>query len=200
MTIKLILAALLIPTLAFADTETILCGNCFVNNKAGTVTWTSPELAEADDGSHTSASGKFKGGGFTQWLDCEMGSGNVFSVSGTINGITITVESDELESGPADDDGIHIIKGGTASTTDRSHAVDLWPTSLNTQTWGSTSDLWGETWGASDINAVDFGIRIGIKQVSNDFARPTIDYVQISVDYTPGAVETSHIMHLIIID
>jgi len=55
---------------------------------------------------------------------------------------------------------VQIIKSnGTIGTTNKANTVDAW-TSVNGTyyPYGSSSDLWGETWSASDINNSNFGV------------------------------------------
>lgn len=181
-----LLVLVLIPTLALADTQTKFVGTGALG-ASGTVTWNNIGNITADDASMASTSNKFKNGGDAATVLATM-SGNVFTIpaGATINGITVTVESDDNNSGPADDENILIIKGGSTTGTDQDKGVDNWPQSLNTQSWGGTSELWGTTWTVSEINATNFGVSIRIEQVENAFTQPTIDYVQISIDYTPG--------------
>lgn len=203
---RFLIAFLLVPAMAFADTETIICGNCFVTSKGGSTTWDNPTNAHADDANFATASGKFKGGAFMQWLDCEMGSGNTFSVSGTIDGVLVEAEATDSQgpsAGDADDDGIHLIVTGTAQANDESEAVDGWPAGEETliMDWGGATDVWGGGLTASKINADDFGIRIGVAQAENVFAEPAINYVKITVYYTPAAGGTNaQAMGLHIID
>src|SRR3989344_5212889 len=57
------------------------------------------------------------------------------------------------------DHRVRIIKGGAIGSTDKASGT-AWPGSLAYTTYGGASDLWGETWTASDINASTFGVAI----------------------------------------
>lgn len=83
------------------------------------------------------------------------------------------------------DNQISIVKGGTIGATDRS-VNPSWSNSDNDSytTYGSDTDLWGETWVASDINATNFGIAISAsKQGGGGSSDPHIDHVRITVHY-----------------
>ena len=48
--------------------------------------------------------------------------------------------------------------------------------------YGSTSDLWGTTWTAADINNSDFGVALAANSTNARIAY--VDYMQITVTYT----------------
>jgi hypothetical protein len=61
------------------------------------------------------------------------------------------------------DNSIKIIKSdGTFGTTNKA-TTNLWPTSDTYISYGSSIDLWGETWTAEDINDADFGVVLSSK-------------------------------------
>lgn len=185
--IKYILASLFVASVVMADTQTKFVGS--VSTAApGTRDWNNPSNMTADDATYSRLAVKIKNGQDTYTINATM-SGNEFTlpVDATINGITVTIEFQDVQTGPMGDSVIFIIKGGTASGTDHKDETDDWPTSaggLITKTWGSTSDLWGLSWTASDINASNFGVSIKGVEVDAVFAQPEIDYIQISVDYS----------------
>lgn len=118
----------------------------------------------------------------TDWL---VGKGFGFSIpsGATIDGIV--VEWRLKRNGiPTFDNGIRIVKGGVIGTTDRSSGSD-WPADWEYRTYGSSSDLWGETWTSSDINSADFGAALSAID-SVGFIAPGVDHVRITVYYTEG--------------
>ena len=74
----------------------------------------------------------------------------------TINGIAVTIERSSACvttcTSTVSDSRIRIIKGGLVQSTDRSTGA-AWPTTEAVAVFGTTSDLWGTTWTAADINA-----------------------------------------------
>ena len=183
--IKYILASLFVASVVMADTQTKFVGS--VSTASPGRDWNNPSNMTADDATYSRLATKIKNGQDTYTINATM-SGSEFTipVDATINGITVTIEFQEIQTGPMGDSVIFIIKGGTASGTDHKDETDDWPTSsggLITKTWGSTSDLWGLSWTASDINASNFGVSIKGVEVDGVFAQPEIDYIQISVDY-----------------
>lgn len=101
----------------------------------------------------------------------------------TINGIV--VEWEKGGGGGFDtDNAVRIVKGGTIGSTDKS-SLTAWPSSDTYASYGSSSDVWGETWTADDINATTFGAAISVKTTAA-LAGPTIDHVRITIHYTTG--------------
>lgn len=60
-----------------------------------------------------------------------------------------------------------------------------WSSSVETKTYGGSTDLWGATWSVADINHPNFGIMM---EVSNDDGggsrQARIDYAEISIYYS----------------
>jgi hypothetical protein len=100
----------------------------------------------------------------------------------TINGIVVEVECSTSEE--THDEIMAIIK---ADGTIGSNVIALhnqWPISDAYRTFGGASDLWGETWSASGINDVDFGVAIAPKVYP--MADAFVDHIRSTVYYTEG--------------
>ena len=101
----------------------------------------------------------------------------------TINGITVVIEK---QGTGTDDYRARIVKGGTIGATDKSKA-GAWGASDTSYTYGSSSDLWGETWTDTDINSSTFGFAIAGERPSFKVAGScAIDHITITIDYTVG--------------
>ena len=86
---------------AQADTQTKFVGTA-VTVSNGDFDWDNPDRVTANDGSVSQLSDAMTTTTESSWfLDCTM-SGNVFTIpaGATINGITVTMESEDLEKGP----------------------------------------------------------------------------------------------------
>jgi Tfp pilus assembly protein PilX len=97
-----------------------------------------------------------------------------FSVptSATISGIAVNIQRKAGVNSAANyitDTDVYLMKsaGATVGTQHAQPATVKWPTSdvdaqgkAVTQPYGSTSDLWGTTWSAANVNASSFGVRI----------------------------------------
>jgi hypothetical protein len=104
-------------------------------------------------------------------------------VGETINGIVVTIERNDLNDRTADH-AVRIVKNGSVSTTDRSIA-GRWPAAETIASYGSTTDLWGETWTAADINSANFGLAFSIERNGGGPSiQARIDQITITVFYT----------------
>lgn len=150
------------------------------DSSVGTIDWSTTSNATASDDSYATAA--IVGGEVTYYLTC---TNFGFSIpSGvTINGIVVEWEKSTggLASGTTSDNAVRIIKGGAIGATDRSGSD--WTGTDTYESYGSSSDLWGETWAFSDINATTFGAAIS---ATNDIGSATcqIDHCRITVYYT----------------
>ncbi|MEO8069242.1 MAG: T9SS type A sorting domain-containing protein, partial [Flavobacteriales bacterium] len=81
------------------------------------------------------------------------------------------------------DHRVLIVKGGVIGDADLS-SPNAWPLTDAYATYGSSSELWGETWSAADINSPGFGLALSA-MVQNGEAH--VDHVQITV-YTSYAL------------
>lgn len=101
--------------------------------------------------------------------------------SSVILGIVVDVErnGDRVK-----DNQIRIVKGGVIGNTDRS-LTSNWPNTDAYAQYGGTTDLWGETWTHTDINATNFGFAISASRVGGGQgnAIASVDHVRITIHY-----------------
>ncbi|CAI8743077.1 conserved protein of unknown function [Methylococcus capsulatus] len=136
--------------------------------------WSNPSNGTASDNSYATASSNG-----TQYLKAT-GFGFSIPTGATIDGIVVEWER-KASSSTVKDKAVRIVKGGVVGATDKSAAGD-WPTTDTFASYGSSSDLWGETWTAADINAANFGAAIATQST---FVRTaSVDAVRITVYYT----------------
>lgn len=163
------------------STSTTFPGTGADDNAVGTVAWTNPGNITADDASYAVATYASPGTAYSHYLK---GTNFGFSIptGATINGIEVTINKNSSLS--VYDEKVRIIKAdGSIGTTDKSSA-SIWPTSLTSSVYGGSSDLWGETWTAADINDADFGVALQAKLVSTGVTQAVVDYFTIKVYYT----------------
>lgn len=114
----------------------------------------------------------------------------------TIQGFQVAINRSSSSNGGGNsinDVTLSLVKGGTIVTgvgSNKATTTD-WPTSLGVANYGSSSDLWGTTWTAADVNATNFGIVLSAVNQSGFTSRTaSVDYMQITVTYTlPGSIE-----------
>jgi hypothetical protein len=157
-------------------------GTVVNDSSAGTTAWSNPELVPASDNNYAQV---FSGsGGDTQYLKATNFGFSIPS-GATIDGIVVEWEKRQgIISGTARDLAVRIVKGGAIGSTDKSVGGN-WPGADAYVSYGSSSDLWGETWSDSDINGSTFGCAIRA-DVASGFLNPAVDHVRITVHYTEG--------------
>lgn len=105
----------------------------------------------------------------------------------TIKGIQVDVNRRATypTSGVILDDHVQLMKAGVVQATDRSGAVS-WPHSSTVATFGSSSDLWGTTWSAADVNNANFGVVFAANGISAGGITGVVVSVSVTVYYTLG--------------
>jgi len=113
-----------------------------------------------------------------------------FSVSGTIKGISVSIEKHATYSGIELYTNVYLgfWDGSNFTTKGSKYNDSFWNSSDETMILGSSSDLWGASWTPSDINSSQFAVKITIKNLDpNNFVQVYIDYVSVTITYTPPA-------------
>ena len=170
------------------------------DSAVGSVSWSNPDNAKVSDDTRAinqlgSAVGKE-----SHYLKAT-NFGFSIPVGATINGIVVEIERSwqngssafgEINDGGSASGGaggLRIVKGGSISSTDRSVGAVWTNTTDAYSSYGSSSDLWGETWTAEDINASTFGFVIsvmGFNGPSGTDPQAKVDHIRITVYYTVG--------------
>ena len=86
--------------------------------------------------------------------------------------------------GALQDATVQLLKAGAPVGTNKATST-TWGTSYSTVGYGTTSDLWGTTWTAADVNASNFGVRFAVKNVAAASDQANLDYISITVTYKP---------------
>ena len=177
--IALVIAIGLSAATARAQSQGPLNAGTAVNNPAvGTVAWNNP--GQATGASDTiAASAGVATGNPSNYLEAT-NFGFSLPPTAVILGIKVDIRK-EAGVGNAFDNGVFLVKGGVIGGTDHS-MVGLWPGSYSAVSYGGTSDLWGLTWTAADINSANFGVVISAHDsVSGALAQ--VDSFAITVSY-----------------
>ncbi len=148
----------------------------------GTIAWTNPNEAKASDDTWAQAPSN----GISEYLLCTNFGFTIPDGAG-IDGITVTVEKNKFDAVTCTDEHVKIVKGGSIGSTNKADTSTNWnSTTDSTASYGGVSDLWGETWAASDINGSTFGVVVSSDMSGSpgfDIAR--IDQVLITVTFSP---------------
>ncbi len=149
----------------------------------GSLPWADPGNITADDGSYATAVGNLVGTAQTEYLVAKDFGFSVPSTA-TINGIVVEWKRrvDNPALGAVADNVVSIVRTGAISATNLSIGAP-WAGSDQYDPFGSSTELWGETWTPSRINATDFGATIAPDVDANVVAM--VDHCRITVYYTP---------------
>lgn len=155
----------------------------------GTVAWTNATNVLASDNSRATVTPGV--GGISHYLkvtDFDF----ALPASATVLGIVAEIERSATESSDISDYRVRIVKGGTIGSTERAKTSLYWPTTDAYASYGSASDLWGDTWTDTDINATTFGVAIAVTSDDSD-AVAQVDHVRLTVYYqtSTGAAWTT---------
>lgn len=149
--------------------------------------WTNPTNIELADGNFAVSSPQGNGCGNTDDLTIT-GFGFSIPAGATINGITVLINRKQGALGVGKDLNVQLLKAGVNVGTNKASATQ-YPTTVATATYGSSVDLWGTAWTASDINNSNFGLDYAGGAFSSATVVISVDFVEITVTYT---VSTAH--------
>jgi hypothetical protein len=162
-------------------------GTVASDNAVGTKAWSNPSNAKASDDSRASA--EINTEAVSEYLKA---TNFEFAIpeSSTVVGILVEVEK-QSNSGLCHDYRARIVKGGTIGSTDRSSAAE-WPKGVDAYvSYGSDTDLWGETWAPADINGATFGFAISAKGGVAGLTTAYVDHIRITAYYTEAGVNNT---------
>ena len=156
------------------------------DNATGTIPWVNPTNATSSDNVYTTAT-------FTITSESYYLKATNFGFSipagATIDGILVEVERFNQFSSEDQvyDKYVKIVKSdGTIGTTNKANLIN-WPASDTYVSYGTSTDLWDETWSPADINDVDFGVVLSAyitHLAQNAGALAKVDHIRITITYT----------------
>ncbi len=156
--------------------------DCTNQGGIGTVAWGTTGNAISSNNSYASVT---VDGQTSNWLRC-LNYGFAIPAGATILGIELRVEkkSNRTQNGGSDDAGVRLVKGGAIQATDYETDTDFTTTDA-VVTYGSPTDLWGNTWTPAEINAANFGAAFAATKPSGAGTahQVTVDHMEISVYY-----------------
>ena len=109
----------------------------------------------------------------------------------TIDGVECTIEAKcDISQGLWEDSTVgvrhRLIVGGSKVGSAPTALGSSYGTSDTSKTWGSSTDLWGATPTAAQVNATDFGVSVGFGNPGPLAIVGSIDHVTLTVYYTEG--------------
>jgi len=173
--------AITINTLSSSEA---IVGTGLDDSSYGTATWLTPTNIQTDDTNYATCPNAPMGADTKSHYLKGRNCGFMIASDKTIAGIEVKINRKKTGTHAITDDRVRIVKAdGTIGTTDKSTG-SAWTTSDVEAVYGSSSDLWGETWTYADINDADFGAVIAVNLVSGmPPADAQVDYMKIKVYY-----------------
>lgn len=160
------------------------------NNQYATLQWSTSGGAQQSE--------PVSGNGYVNYLVCTQLSSPVPS-GATINGITVKLERNggDGEILTVTDSAIYLTKDGTNTVGSNKSTGATWaftdPNILDVS-FGSSSDLWGTTFTAAEVNASTFGVMISpnlnFTSGGQVGASTKIDQIIIDINYTTTGVDS----------
>lgn len=166
-------------------TSTQSAGSAANGSGGGSTNWTNPGNVTTSDDNYATFLAQFDGD-FSKDLDCT-NFGFSIPAGATIDGIQANIERNGFD---ITDLSIKLLNGdgaGGESAQDKSTGAS-WSSSDTVDSFGGSTDTWGETWSVSDVNSSNFGIRIQCQDntagIPPALGSAQIDHVEITVYYT----------------
>lgn len=143
--------------------------------------WNNPGNAITSNGQRATTTNTGGAGTYSEYLQAT-GFGFSIPTGATVLGIVVAVQRDDAQNN-TNDQAVRIVKGGVIGATDKSIGTN-WPTTEAYQSYGSSTDLWGETWTPADINSSNFGFAISARKIATGAQAERVNHIQITVHYS----------------
>ena len=161
------------------------------DSSTGDVAWSNPDNAKVSDNVYATC---YDGSGDASTGHYLKATNFGFSIpsGATINGILVEIEKKRTGGtyGAVKDNIVKLVKAdGTLGATDKADTATTWPTTDTYTPYGSSSDLWVDSWDDTKINDIDFGVVLSAKSASSlDGWRASVDHIRITVYYTNSTI------------
>ncbi len=160
------------------------------DSSVGTVAWSNTGNVFADGGGVASA-GTSTDAEISNFLKVTNFGFNI-PISATIQGVVVTIKRrSQTGTSGMSDNSIKLVIANSYAGTDKS-AGEGWywtvsPSSYESKTFGSSSDLWGNSLTPAIINSPDFGFGISVQYaIGTGAATALVDYINMTVYYEEG--------------
>ena len=176
-------------TIVIPVTATLSPGTMADDATVGTIAWTNPDNAKVSDDVYATVF--LLDGEVTHYLKAT-NFGFAIPAGATINGIVAEFEVKSSSSVTTHASDSRIVKSGVIGTTNKGTGAYL-STIEAYISYGNSTDLWGEIWSPSDINASDFGFVLSLNRTASGAgSTASVDHIRITVYYTvPDYITTT---------
>ena len=107
---------------------------------------------------------------------------NTKALTGGVSPTPVFTNTTVGSTGALQDSTVQLLKASAPVGSNKASAT-TYGTSLSTVNYGTTSDLWGTTWTAAEVNSANFGVRFIAKNVAAASATASLDYISVTVTY-----------------
>lgn len=187
-TLILLGVGVLFQALVIAQSQGPRSGTSFNTDAipGSTLSWNSPSNATTNDNTYSNFGDLPSVGNYTDYL-VATDFGFTIPTTATIAGILVEVECAD-PNGVTSDYSVRIVKGKSIGSGERATG-SLFPATDTYISYGSSTDLWGESWIPDDINDGGFGIAISAERKNAGGSTDgMIDDIRITVFYNFGTL------------
>jgi hypothetical protein len=170
-----------IPNLALATSnESRFAGAASVSGDSGYAWNNSPNIFSDDNLYATSSIEKSN---HSKILNAT-NFGFAIPLNATIDGIQVDIGRKSTDSSSILDKSVNLIFGDATLEDNKAGSLN-WATTEYVVSYGSSSDLWNTTWTPAQINSLDFGVALSVKNNNTEHSRTaSIDYIKAIVTYS----------------
>jgi hypothetical protein len=154
---------------------------CVANSSVGSKTWNTPSYAQSSDNSRALSDGLTTGSA-SYYLWCTVFGFSV-TAGATINGVVAEIEHVADYSGRVKDYIVALVVGGSVTGSNYASGT-TWSTSEGFVSYGGSSNLWGTSLTASQVNASNFGMVLSAIGAVSAGGTAMVDSVRITIYYT----------------
>jgi MSHA biogenesis protein MshQ len=155
----------------------------------GSVAWSTPANAAANDGAYATATLLL--GATSNYLNCTGYNFSAVPVGATITGITVTVDRNASLLSGARDAFVYLIKdvagAGVIQTAFNGATATNYTTTDVAKAHGGVNNLWGTTWTDTDVKAANFGVAFAATVTLGGTVN--VDHLQVQVHYTTNPLD-----------
>lgn len=151
---------------------------------SGGVSWNSPDNIKMGDSANSSSASSLNSIRTTDYLKATNFGFNI-PQGATILGIKVEVERSRSGSGSGNifDKEVKLVKADSSLSSLNKANTTSWPGSESYASYGSSSDLWNESWSPSAINDGNFGVVFSAKGSSGGSRFANVNHIKVTITY-----------------
>lgn len=168
-----------------ADTGAVLCGTGANADRDGNPAWTNTSnITVGTDAAGASVNPDKLD--YSDWLRATNFDFSAIGGSDTINGIEVTFRRNASYAEQFEDSAIYLRTSAGQSGNNKASGTK-WDSAKVTVVYGSSSDMWGTSYTATDIKDSSFGVDLSVHRNPGGGSSVNVYWVKITIYYTPAA-------------